>query len=199
MTMSGAVAGARTRASELFDRFRIYRELRRRDSRIPFFFRGNPAQFRADGPIEIGRGVVIDGEAWFSVGENGRLIIGDHVHINRGFVVSCAGRVTIGQNVVMADRVFIGDANHGYEDVSRPILLQPMAPPRPVTIEDDCWLGINACILAGVTIGRHSVIGANSVVTRSIPPFSVACGNPASVVKQYDPSRQQWVRASSEQ
>ena len=115
----------------------------------------------------------VDRDAWFSVGPGARLTIADNAHINRGFVVSCAGHVSIGRNVVMADRVFIGDTNHGYEDVSTPILHQPMSPPRRVVIEDDCWLGINVCVLSGVTIGRHSVIGANSVVTRDVPPFAV--------------------------
>jgi acetyltransferase-like isoleucine patch superfamily enzyme len=69
-----------------------------------------------------------------------------------------------------------------------------MSAPRRVVIEDDCWLGINVCVLSGVTIGRHSVIGANSVVTRDVPPFAVACGNPAVIVKRYDPTLKQWTR-----
>lgn len=188
--------GTRTRAMDLYARCRVHLALKRRRSQVPFFFRGNPSQLLDGGEVRIGRDVFIDRDAWFSVGPGATLEIGDRTHINRGFVVSCAGRVSIGRNVVMADRVFIGDTNHGYADVSTPILFQPMSPPQPVIIEDDCWLGINVCVLNGVTIGRHSVIGANSVVTSDIPPFAVACGNPASVVKQYDPSRQQWIRTA---
>jgi acetyltransferase-like isoleucine patch superfamily enzyme len=186
----------RTRAyvRQFYIRVVVYLSLRRRGSRIPFFFKGEPAFLRDKGGVVIGRGVFVGGGAWFSVGPGARLTIGDHVHINRGFVVACVGEVSIGRNVVMADRVFIGDTNHGYTDVETPILYQALAPSRPVTIEDDCWLGINVCVLSGVTIGRHSVIGANSVVTRDVPPFSVACGNPAVVVKRYDWSRKQWIR-----
>jgi acetyltransferase-like isoleucine patch superfamily enzyme len=193
--LPSALGGARARTANLLTRVRVYLALRRRGSRVPFFFRGNPSQF-LHGEIEIGSGVFVDRDAWFSVSPGARLAIGDNAHINRGFVVSCAGHVSIGRNVVMADRVFVGDTNHGYEDVSTPILSQPMSPPRRVVIEDDCWLGINVCVLSGVTIGRHSVIGANSVVTRDVPPFAVACGNPATVVKQYDATLRQWTRAS---
>ena len=81
-----------------------------------------PGQPRTVSPGEIAsaRGVFVDRDAWFSVGPGARLTIGDNAHINRGFVVSCAGHVSIGRNVVMADRVFVGDTNHGYEDVSTP-------------------------------------------------------------------------------
>lgn len=190
------VRGAAPGAIDFFERLRVFLALRRDGSRVPFFFRGDPRQFRRDGPIVIGRGVFVDQDAWFSVAAGGRLTIGDGTHINRGFVVTCAGRVTIGRHVMMADRVFIGDTNHGYEDISMPPLLQPMAPARPVTIEDDCWLGINSCVLAGVTVGRHAVVGANSVVTSDVPPYSVACGNPAIVIKQYDPTHARWERAT---
>ena len=195
-SLPAALGGARARTTSLLTRIRVYFNLRQRGSRVPFFFRGNPTQF-LQGEIEIGSGVFIDRDAWFSVSPGARLTIGDNVHINRGFVVSCAGHVSIGRNVVMADRVFVADTNHGYEDVSTPILRQPMSPPRRVVIEDDCWLGINVCVLSGVTIGRHSVIGANSVVTHDVPSFAVACGNPAAVVKLYDSTSKQWTRTGT--
>jgi acetyltransferase-like isoleucine patch superfamily enzyme len=194
--LPAALGGARTRTTNLVARVRVYLALRRRGSRVPFFFRGSPTQF-LQGEIAIGSGVFVDRDAWFSVSPGARLTIGDNVHINRGFVVSCAGHVSIGRNVVMADRVFVGDTNHGYKDVSTPILHQPMSAPRRVIIEDDCWLGINVCVLSGVTIGRHSVVGANSVVTHDVPPFSVACGNPAAVVKRYDSALKQWTRTGA--
>ena len=192
--MRATLGWALARVTDVLTRVQIHLALKRRGSRIPFFFKGNPSPLREGCGVAIGRGVFVGSGAWFSVGPGARLTIGDNAHINRGFVVACVGHVSIGRNVVMADRVFIGDTNHGYADVSTPILLQPMAPPRPVVVEDDCWLGIGVCVLSGVTIGRHSVIGANSVVTRDVPPFSVACGNPAVVVKQYDWTRKQWIR-----
>ncbi len=172
--------------------------LKRRGSQVPFFFKGDPTPLLDGGGVSIGRDVFVGSGAWFSIGPDARLTIGDRTHINRFFVLACVGEVTIGSNVVMADRVFIGDTNHGYADITTPIQFQPMGPPRPVVIEDDCWLGINVCVLSGVRIGRHSVIGANSVVTRDVPAFSVACGNPAVVVKRYDSAQKAWIRTAGE-
>jgi acetyltransferase-like isoleucine patch superfamily enzyme len=81
--------------------------------------------------------------------------------------------------------VYITDQNHGYEDVTRPISQQSQ-PELPVVIGDGSWLGHGAVVLPGVTIGKHVVIGANSVVTKDIPDFSVAVGSPAKVIRQYD-------------
>jgi acetyltransferase-like isoleucine patch superfamily enzyme len=100
----------------------------------------------------------------------------------------------IGRHVLIADRVYISDNLHGYEDVTKPMLAQPLVH-RPVEIQDEVWLGENVCVLPGVTIGRHSVIGSNSVVTKDVPPHSVAAGVPARVLRTYDPRTAQWIRA----
>jgi acetyltransferase-like isoleucine patch superfamily enzyme len=81
--------------------------------------------------------------------------------------------------------------NHVYADVETPIYLQPVTT-STITIEDDCWIGANAVITAGVTIGKHSVIAGGAVVTKNIPPFSVAVGNPAKVIKQYNFETKTW-------
>jgi acetyltransferase-like isoleucine patch superfamily enzyme len=83
--------------------------------------------------------------------------------------------------------------NHSYEDVNIPIDKQKVTT-APIIVEDECWIGANAVITAGVTIGKHSVVAAGAVVTKDIPPFSVAVGNPARVIKQYDFERKEWVR-----
>jgi acetyltransferase-like isoleucine patch superfamily enzyme len=80
--------------------------------------------------------------------------------------------------------VYITDQNHGYEDVSVPISRQSQ-PERAVIIGDGSWLGHGSIILPGVTIGEHVVIGANSVVTKNIPSFSVAVGSPARVIRKF--------------
>jgi acetyltransferase-like isoleucine patch superfamily enzyme len=89
--------------------------------------------------------------------------------------------------------VYITDQNHGYEDTSVPISQQSQ-PERAVVIGDGSWLGHGSVVLPGVTIGRHVVIGANSVVTKDIPDFSVAVGVPARVVRRFDESRQEWIQ-----
>jgi acetyltransferase-like isoleucine patch superfamily enzyme len=122
----------------------------------------------------------------------GDVIIGDDTRIGMGNVV--IGPVSIGNSVIFAQNIVVSGLNHGYEDISIPIAHQKVST-VPIVVEDECWIGANAVITAGVRIGRHSVIAAGAVVTKSIPPYSVAVGNPARVIKQYDFDRKEWVKA----
>ena len=111
--------------------------------------------------------------------------IGDRCLIGRGSGIVGHFSIEIGNDVWTGHHVYITDQNHGYDDVTRPISQQSQ-PERPVVIGDGSWLGHGAVVLPGVTIGKHVVIGANSVVTKDIPDFSVAVGSPARVIRQYD-------------
>ncbi len=91
--------------------------------------------------------------------------------------------VTIGSDVVMGPDVVILTIGHAFSDPDRPINQQGGLPRRPVTIGRDVWIGTRVIVLPGVDIGEGSIIGAGSVVTKSVPPFAVAVGNPARVVK----------------
>lgn len=119
----------------------------------------------------------------------GAVKIGAHSRVGIGNVI--IGPVTIGNHVILAQNIVMSGLNHGYEDVNTPIHLQPVST-APIVIEDDCWIGANAVVTAGCTVGKHCVVAAGAVVTKSIPPFSVAVGNPARVIKQYDPETQSW-------
>jgi len=103
------------------------------------------------------------------------------------------GPVTIGNNVILAQNIVASGLNHEYRDINTPISLQPITKAL-ITIEDDCWIAANSVITAGVTIGKHSVIAAGAVVTKDVPPYSIAAGNPAKVIKRYDESVGDWVR-----
>jgi len=121
-----------------------------------------------------------------------RLDIGDNVHIGRfSHIINC-GNMKIGNNVVIAERVYISDNLHGFEDINMPIMQQFLKQPGPVIIEDEAWIGNGACILPNVTIGKHSIIGSNAVVTKNIPPYSVAAGVPAKVIKTYNLKTETW-------
>ena len=98
-----------------------------------------------------------------------------------------------GNNVILAQNIVVSGLNHEYKDPATPIRFQPVTT-ASIIIEDDCWIAANAVITAGVTIGKHSVIGAGAVVTRSIPPYSVATGNPAKVIKRYNEGMKEWVK-----
>lgn len=121
----------------------------------------------------------------------GPVVIGQHSLVGMGNTI--IGPVTIGNNVILAQNIVVSALNHEYRDVNIPIHQQKIIT-APIVIEDDCWIAANAVITAGVTIGKHSVVAAGAVVTKSIPPYSVAVGNPAKVIKQYDFEKQEWVR-----
>ena len=121
----------------------------------------------------------------------GDVIIGDNTLIGMSNVI--IGPVNIGNNVIFAQNIVASGLNHEYTDVNIPICQQKILI-APIVIEDDCWIDSYSVITSGVTIGNHSVVAGGSVVTKSIPPYSVAAGNPAKVIKQYDFTKQEWVR-----
>jgi acetyltransferase-like isoleucine patch superfamily enzyme len=108
------------------------------------------------------------------------------------------GPVHIGNHVNTAQNVVVSGLNHNYQDPERRIDEQGVSTSL-ITIEDDVWIGANSTVLAGVTIGRHSIVAAGSVVTRSVPPYSVCAGAPAKVVKQYDFEQKAWVKPANNQ
>jgi acetyltransferase-like isoleucine patch superfamily enzyme len=108
--------------------------------------------------------------------------IGDRCLIGAGTGIVGHLSIDIGDDAWTGHHVYITDQNHGYEDLDRPIAVQTQ-PERPVSIGPGSWLGHGAVVLPGATIGRHVVIGANSVVRGEIPDFCVAAGVPAKVVR----------------
>jgi acetyltransferase-like isoleucine patch superfamily enzyme len=102
--------------------------------------------------------------------------------------------VVIGDHVLTANNVYISDNSHGYEDVSRPIMQQPVIFKRAVSIGGGTWIGENACVI-GVSVGRNCVIGANSVVLHDIPDYCVAVGSPARIVRRFDAAIGKWIDA----
>jgi acetyltransferase-like isoleucine patch superfamily enzyme len=121
----------------------------------------------------------------------GDVSIGNNAIIGIGNVI--IGPVSIGNNVILAQHVGILAMNHGYKDTSMPIRYQKCTCAL-ITIGDDSWIGSNAIVTAGVTVGKHSIVAAGSVVTRDIPPYSVAAGNPARIIRQFNPATGEWER-----
>lgn len=119
----------------------------------------------------------------------GEVIIGDRSRIGMSNVI--IGPVYIGNDVILAQNIVMSGLNHGYEDVNVAPKYQKVTT-SPIHIEDEVWIGANVSIVAGITIGKHSVIAAGSVVTKNIPAYSIAVGNPARVIKQYNFESKQW-------
>lgn len=144
---------------------------------------------RVDSPhlVSIGDRTVVHEHTWLSMGRfpeatGVRLSIGDRVRIGRFSMIVCLGSVTIDDDVVTSDTVFIGDAYHGYEDVERPVLEQPIVAGGPVRVRRHAFLGFGAIILPGVTVGAGAHVGEGAVVTSDVPDDAWVMGNPARVV-----------------
>lgn len=123
----------------------------------------------------------------------GDIIIGKNTRIGLGNTV--IGPVHIGDHTNIAQNVTISGLNHIFHDVTKTIAEQGVST-SPIHIGDDVWIGANSVILAGVEIGKHCVIAAGSIVTRSIPPYSVCAGNPAKIIKQYDFDKKEWIKVA---
>lgn len=148
-----------------------------------------PASTQFDGEVEVaGSGEVRLGEycrlgpgVLLETRQQGRIALGSHVRVNQGCVFVAYRQVAIGDDCLIGEYVSIRDANHGLR-AGRPMRLQEHDC-APIRIGCDVWIGRGACILPGVEIGDGAVIGANSVVTRSVPAGMVAAGVPARVLR----------------
>ena len=121
-----------------------------------------------------------------------RIRIGDRVTSSGNLVIGAASQVDIGDDVLFALNVTILDNLHGYETPYEPYKYQALQGIAPVAVGRGCWIGQNVVILPAVKIGEMSIIGANSVVTQSIPERSIAVGAPARVIKQWDEKSRRW-------
>lgn len=121
-----------------------------------------------------------------------KLKIEDKVTVGAGTMISAAKSIRIKKNVLVSQHCFIGDHDHEYQDVKKPIRDQGLKNVKPIVIKQGAWIGANTTICSGVTIGKNAVIGANSVVKTDIPNYSVAVGVPAKVIKRYNFKTQKW-------
>lgn len=166
----------------------------------------------------FGKGSYIDGPRWLlnpaamSIGEHvriwhharleaicstpgvTRLHIGDRTVIQPYVHIGAAHRVTLGKHVLIASNVFITDHDHDLSDPMNPPSVNSKLDTAPVHIGDYTWLGEKVMVLKGVTIGQRCVIGAGALVTRDIPPMSIAVGSPARVIRTFDPDRNEWIK-----
>lgn len=121
-----------------------------------------------------------------------QLVIGDNVNFGRMNRIGCDNKIIIENNVLFAPHVHVTDRNHAFEDPETPIITQKIYSNGPVVIGSDSWIGFGAQIMSGVTIGKHCVVAAGAVVTKSIPDYCVVGGNPAKILKQYNFATKKW-------
>jgi len=115
------------------------------------------------------------------------ILIGSNVDVSRDCHFGAIDKISIGDNVLIASKVFISDHSHGRvnnNDLLLPPRYRELYSKGPVIIENNVWIGENVSILSNVLIGANSIIGANSVVTKSIPANCIAAGNPAKIIRK---------------
>jgi acetyltransferase-like isoleucine patch superfamily enzyme len=144
---------------------------------------GNVLEALREGRLELGEGVLFEPGVWLTAPGEARVRIGAGSFLNRNVMVAAQELVEIGEHCMLANGCFVSDAEHRYEDPDRPITWQGFSSPGPTRIGDNCWLGANVVVTAGVSVGERCVIGAGSVVTRDVPARSVAVGVPARVIR----------------
>jgi maltose O-acetyltransferase len=158
----------------------------RRKATVPLSVRlYGRVHFRAGGDVKFGDGVCLVGTVVpieIVSHEGSHISIGDHTFINYGASITAYGEVSIGRHCLFGHHLRIIDRNeHGIEQREMP------SPAAPVVIEDHVWIGAHVIILPGVRIGRNSAIGAGTVVTNDVPANCIAAGNPARVVRTFEP------------
>lgn len=178
----------------------------------PFAFKGRKlsihytCDLRNPSLMRIGNSVIIHKDvwlhAWLPVEYKGDpvLAVDDNCLIGRRSHITARNGIHIEPDVIVSASVLIQDHGHAYGDVTLPIRLQGIVEGGRIRIGQGSWIGQGAAIVCTegeLVLGRNCVVAANAVVTKSAPPYSVLSGNPARVVKQFDPARGTWVLGSS--
>ncbi len=165
------------------NRLRIHLAFAEREAFCRWPIHGNVLEALREGRLELGPQVLLEPGVWLTCPGEARIRIGAGTLLNLGVQVAAAELVEIGKHCMFANGCFVTDANHRFDDPRRPVPWQGFTSKGPTRIGDNVWCGANVVITSGVTVGERCVIGANSVVTTDLPPFSIAAGAPAKVLR----------------
>jgi len=177
------------RNSVPWNRARIHYELARRKAFARWPLHGNVLEMLSEGRLELGPHVLFEPNVWLTAQAPGRIRIGAGTFLNLGVQVAALELVDIGAHCMFANGCFVTDADHRFDDPDKPVPWQGFTSKGPTRVGDNVWCGANVVVTSGVTVGERCVIGANSVVVDDIPPFSIAVGAPARVIRTIDYKR----------
>jgi acetyltransferase-like isoleucine patch superfamily enzyme len=166
-----------------WNRARIHLAAARAGAFIRWPVYGNVLEALEEGRLELGEHVLFEPGVWITAPGDARIRIGAGSFLNIGVMVAAQSLVEIGEHCMLANGCFVSDANHRFDDPMMPVPWQGFTSRGPTRIGDNCWLGAHVVVTSGVTIGERCVVGANSVVTSDLPPYSIAVGSPARVIR----------------
>ncbi len=169
-----------------WNRARIHVEFLRRQAFVRWPVHGNVLEALREGRLELGAGVLFEPGVWITAPGPARIRIGAGSFLNIGVMIAAGELVEIGDHCMLANGCFVSDSSHRFDDPNVPVTWQGFTSKGPTRIGDNVWCGAYVVVTSGVTIGERCVIGANSVVTTDIPPFSLAAGAPARVIKKIE-------------
>ncbi len=169
-----------------WNRARIHWEFMSRGAFVRWPVHGNVLEALRDGRLELGSGVLLEPNVWLTAPGAARIRIGGGTFLNIGVMIAAGELVEIGEHCMFANGCFITDSSHRFDDPNTPVPWQGFTSKGPTRVQDNVWCGAHVVITSGVTVGRRSVIGANSVVISDVPPFSVVAGAPARVLRRIE-------------
>jgi len=169
-----------------WNRARIHWAFLRRGAFVRWPVHGNVLEALREGRLEIGPNVLLEPGVWLTAPDAARIRIGAGSFLNLNVMVAAVELVEIGAHCMFANGCFVTDGNHRFDDPERPVPWQGFDSKGPTRIGDNVWCGANVVVTSGVEIGERCVIGANSVVTESLPAFSIAAGAPARVLREIE-------------
>jgi acetyltransferase-like isoleucine patch superfamily enzyme len=167
-----------------WNRARIHLEMARREAFCRWPVHGNVLEMFDEGRLELGPHVLLEPNVWLTAMAPGRIRIGGGTFLNLAVQVAAVELVEIGEHCMFANGCFVTDGNHRFDDPGKPVPWQGFTSKGPTRIGDNVWCGANVVITSGVNVGERCVIGANSVVTEDVEPFTIAAGVPARPLKR---------------
>lgn len=171
-------------------------------------YAGKNCYFEGSSLIQLGKNIIFgDGTKIIAISSfnsshadqkfNPVIKIGNNVQVTANLHVYAMKEIVIEDNVLFAANVFLSDGFHGYDKIGIPYKDQPISNLGAIHIGEGSWIGQNVVVMPWIQVGKFSIIGANSVVTKSIPEYSIAVGIPARVIKKWDFEKKDWVEVNN--